>query len=186
MQCEVESREGKPGCVLKTQSLLLADFKSAHRPLQREGLGVGWRSVKHCAFFIIGFRLIKISLHSNMHTFSSYYSEAISHKMARICSTFKLTAIYLGERRKLLSLKGSEGKGVEERCSCYLKKPILPHLSFGELKQKYCQLGCLSGMGPLGSRCGGEGDSTVAHLHWRTKQMLLGPSGKCVLGQIKD
>lgn len=161
----------------KTQSLLFTDFKSAHWPLQREGLGVGWRSVMHCAFFIIGFRLIKISLHSNVHTFPSYYSEAISHKMARICSTFKLTAIYLEGRRKLLSLKGSEGKGMEERCSCYLKKPILPHLSFGELKQKNCQLGCLSGLGPLGSRCGGE------RVQWLT---FIGEQSKCSLGLLEN
>ena len=46
--------------------------------------------------------------------------------MARICSTFKLKAIYLKQKGKLLSWK--DAKGTEERCSCNLKKQILSHL----------------------------------------------------------
>jgi hypothetical protein len=58
--------------------------------------------------------------------------------MASICSTFKLTAIYMEQKGKLLSPKEVEGK--EERYSCYLKKQILSHLSFGEFKQKSANL----------------------------------------------
>lgn len=103
-----------------------------------------------------------------MHTFSSYYSEAISRKMARICSTFKLTAIYLEQKGKLLSPK--EVKGTEERCSCYLKKQILSHLSLGEFKQKTANLSiCVAWCHWRWS--GVWGTRVAAHLHWKAKQM---------------
>lgn len=48
-------------------------------------------------------------LYLYMHTFSFYCSEAINHKMAMICSIFKLTAIYLEQKGKIAELKRSEG-----------------------------------------------------------------------------
>lgn len=49
-----------------------------------------------------------------MYTCSSYYSEAISHKMARICSTFKSSAIYPEQKGKVLSpRKGRGGRKLQ-------------------------------------------------------------------------
>lgn len=105
--------------------------------------------------------------------------------MARICSTFKLTAIYLEQRGKVLSRKAATGR--EEGCSCYLKKSILPHSLLGKFKWNTASLGVCTAWGHVGD--GVVARVTVELLTFIGEQekcplSLLGK--KCLLGKIKE
>lgn len=77
------SREGEKQV---DQPLLLADLESSPRPSKgRAGEGLGRRATLPA---YPGSQATYKYSQSSMHTCSSYCLEAISHKMARICSAF--------------------------------------------------------------------------------------------------
>lgn len=99
----------------------------------------------------------------NVHKFSSYYSEAISHKMARIGSPFKLTAIYLEQKGKLLSPNEARGNG--RKMQLLSKKEYLIAFVIWRVQAENCQPGCLCGSVPPWRGHGGWGARVAAPCH---------------------